>query len=129
DTMKAVISRIALPSGDWAYPIAYFAEEPPPSAERHQPWAREVYQVVDDDGVPQGFSSKTDAWDFELGPWIEKGVVLWIAPDDGALKLRGAGDGPRPYERLKGEQRPQEVRDGERGYGEVPDGEALEPFE
>jgi len=129
DSMRAVTHRVDLPQGDRAYPVAYFAEEPIASAQLHQPWGRESYQVVDADGVPQGFEIKNDRWDFVLRPWIEKGSLLWIAPGDVDLKLRGAADGPCPYQDLPGERRPQEIRNGQLGHRDPPDGEPLELFD
>ena len=129
ETMRSVCFSLKMTTGDTAYPIAYFAESLPPSSELHQPWTKRGYQVTDDDGVPAGWSIKVDGWDFDLAPWIERGKLLWIEPEDPALVLRGAGDGPSPYVGLAGDRQPQRFQRGRRSLLPPPSGGTAEPFD
>jgi hypothetical protein len=71
-----------------------------------------------------GWEDATDReaeWDFELGPYIERGKLFWIAPDDPHLALRNGLSGC-PYLRLPGERRMQYVANGEVWQGDdLPD--------
>lgn len=120
--MRAVVSGLALETGDRAFVVAYFADPLPPPDQRHQPWARRSYAVVDDDGQPQGFAIMTDPWDFDLARWADSGALQWIVPGDAGLTLRGKADGACPYAALPGERRPQLIRRGERILLDPPDG-------
>ncbi|MCW5966701.1 MAG: hypothetical protein KIT83_21865 [Bryobacterales bacterium] len=55
--------------------------------------------------------------DFELGPYIERGKLFWIAPDDPQLALRRGLPGC-PYLHLPGERRVQYVSQGQVWIGE-----------
>ncbi len=69
---------------------------------------------------PGGWYEASDSeedWDFELGPYIERGKLFWIAPDDSQLALR-KGLADCPYARIPGERRMQYVSDGEVWAGE-----------
>ncbi len=127
--MKAVISCFTLVRGDLAYPIAYFAKERLASKDVHQPWGKRSYQVFDEDGVPQGFAVKTDIWDFDLEPWIERGQLHWIDPGDSELRLRGKAEGPCPYLNLPGDRQPQVLENGKRILLSPPDGEDADIFD
>jgi hypothetical protein len=127
--MRAVCYSFKLATGDTAYPVAYFADSLPPSSELHQPWTKRGYQVVGDDGVPAGWSTKTDAWDFDLAPWIESGKLLWIEPEDAGLELKGADDGTSPYVGLAGDRQPQRFQRGQRMLLPLPAGGTAEPYD
>lgn len=53
-----------------------------------------------------------DRWDFELAPYIERGKLFWITPDDPNLATRTGTNGC-PYLQLPGERRLQRVSGGE----------------
>ena len=127
--MKAVCFSFKMKTGDTAYPIAYFAPRVPPAKELHQPWRKRGYQVVDDDGVPGGWATKLDLWDFDLAPWIQQDRLLWIEPEDPDLKLHGSADGKSPFSGLTGEQRPQRCQRGQRLLLPLPTGGTAAPFD
>jgi len=127
--MKAVISRIELQTGDLAYPIAYFADEPHPPASLHQHWLRQDLWYPNDTGGTS-WTIKNDPWDFDLAPWIDSGQLYWIQPGDAEARLhsRETGD-PCPYLGLPGEHDPQALGGGARQLMELPDGTPIDPFE
>jgi hypothetical protein len=125
--MKAVISSFTLPPGFTAYPIAYFSETPVDSEFLHQPWARQAYDMVDDQGQVKGWRSANDSWDFDLQPWIEKGKLLWIIAGDATLLLRNQP--PCPYVNLPGTRAKQKIVRGSLETQPAPGGEQLQPFE
>lgn len=127
--MVAVVSRLDLPNGDIAYPIAYFSTEAMHPTELHQAWTRAELWFTDDDG-DSGWTAMNDEWDFELAPWIEKGRLRWIRPGDAGFKVVGPDAGePCPYVGLSGDRLPQFIGGGERELGDLPDGVPLQPFE
>jgi hypothetical protein len=125
--MKAVISSFEMQPGYTCYPIAYFSENPVHGAVLHQPWGRQAYQVRNEEGQYEGWMSANDKWDFDLRPWIEKGLLLWINPGDQALALQNQP--PCPYVGLQGVQAPQKIVKGNVETGTLPTGEQLQPFE
>jgi len=125
--MKAVISNFEMPAGYICYPIAYFSETPVDSALLHQPWGRQAYDMLDEAGKFKGWRSANDKWDFDLQPWIDKGVLLWINPGDTTLTLQSRP--PCPYVNLPGVRAPQRIVRGNVETRPLPTGEKLEPFE
>lgn len=126
-TMLAVVSRLTLACGYQAYPIAYFSTVKPPRGSLAIPWRRTAYDWEDESGAPC-FSHPMDPWDFDLGPWLRQGKLLWIEPDDASLSLRRQGDGPCPYIDLPGERRRQIVLGRSIRYEPPPGNEAIDPF-
>lgn len=125
--MQAVISSLMFPSGDTAFPVAYFSEKPLHGALLHQPWGREAYRVLDENGRHEGWSVATDPLDFDLAPWIKGGSVSWIHPGDGSFSLQRQL--PCPYEGLTGVRAPQRIEQGILRWLPLPGGEPVEPFE
>ncbi|GAM09400.1 hypothetical protein OR1_01678 [Geobacter sp. OR-1] len=125
--MKAVISCFDLTGEYSCYPIAYFSEKPFHGAFLHQPWAREAYQVLDEQGNYKGWTISNDALDFDLRPWIEKGILFWIEPGDAIMDLKQQGK--CPFEDLPGIRSPQLIERGEIIILPLPDGSPINPFE
>ncbi len=125
--MKAVLSQFSLPPDYPCYPIAYFSEKPVHGSLLHQPWARQAYQVRDEQGKYEGWYSANDKLDFDLQPWIDKGLLLWINPGDSALTLQTRP--PCPYLDLPGVRAPQKIIRGKLETLPLPTGEKLQPFE
>lgn len=125
--MAAVVSSLMFPSGDTAFPVAYFSEKPFHGALLHQPWGREAYRVFDENGKPEGWSVATDPLDFQLAPWIERGLLSWIHPGDGSFSLERQL--PCPYDGAGGVRAPQRIEQGVVRWLPLPGGEPVEPFE
>lgn len=125
--MRAVLSTLSLPHGDTAYLVAYFSPKPLHGALLHQPWARIDYEVLDEDGENQGWGVSNDLWDFDLKPWIARGKLSWIEPDDPTFTLRS--DGNCPYLKLPGTRAPQSIDRGKLSTLDLPSGEPPQPFE
>jgi len=123
--MIVVISSLDLPHGDTAYLMAYFSDAPLDQRELHQPWARETFAFVDEEG-DVGWTAANDPWDFDLQPWIDKGRVKWINPGDQSFTLQDRG--VCPYVGLPGCREPQVVEAGTVGTLPLPDGEPFDPF-
>ena len=125
--MKAVISQLRLPHGDTAYLVAYYSEEPVHGAYLHQPWGRDSYALFDIDGNYEGWGYSTAQWDFDLAPWLARGLVLWIQPGDDSLTLVDSGD--CPFVGLRGVRLPQILDRGEITLGELPTGAPPDPMD
>lgn len=125
--MRAILSSAQLANSDTAYLIAYFSETPVHGAFLHQPWARQDYEVFDEDGQYEGWTVSNAEWDFNLRPWVEEGLLFWIDPDDSSLTIKKQG--LCPYEDLPGVQAPQIIEQGELSVLPLPSGEVVDPFE
>ena len=126
-TMKAVISSFTMPPGYTAYPIAYFAKQRFHGGLLHQPWGREAYQVRDESGKYESWAVATHPWDFDLQPYIDKDLLLWINPGDSKLVLHSQP--PCPYVNRPGARQPQKIVKGQITLLPPPTGKPLEPFE
>lgn len=87
----AVVSTVAVGHHD-GWLVTYFAPWPHPPGKRINEWARTSYRVRTEPG-PFGWDVALDypvEWDFDLGPWVEAGKLLWTDPaDPGSPPLRG----------------------------------------
>ena len=120
ERVRAVIASLNLATGDTAYPIVYYSEEPVPETELHQPWCRDSWVLHDDAGNPVAYDHSEDPWDFDLLPWIRSGKLSWILPGDEALRLRQ--DEQCPYIDLDGIREPQVLARGKLDTEPLPDG-------
>ena len=125
--LTAVISTFSLPHGDTAYIVGYYSEQSVDPYQLHQPWARESFAVYDDDGAFLTWGAVDDAWDFELQPWIDKGLVRWIDPGDETLTIRDSGN--CPYVGLPGSRTRQVIQGGQLSELPLPDDEPFDPFD
>jgi hypothetical protein len=100
DGVRAVVSRVTMDTGDDGYPIVYFAEQAIPQGKLHQEWRKQFWVLRDAEGKALAEDHSKDPWDFELGPWLESGKLLWIEPGDEKLALRTGV--PSPYLGLPG---------------------------
>lgn len=126
--MQAVVSSFPDGMGDTCYAMAYFAPQRFHGALLHQPWLRQRQEVYDENGSYEGWRVGGNKWDFDLGPWLERQSLLWIAPGDlSSLIVRK--DSPCPYENLPGVRQPQIIRKGDLSLLPLPTGEGFEPFE
>jgi hypothetical protein len=97
-----------------AYSIAYFVALPGLGLPRPNTWGTDYYTWTNEAGGQRwGQVEEDEEFDFDLRPWLERGQLLWIAPDDAGLELHSGAAGC-PYLDLEGERRPQYVQ-----YGEV----------
>jgi len=108
--MKAVVS--ALPVGGWdGWAITYFSDRPR-TVERFNDWGASRYWVDGGRGVEwSSVSEDAEPIDFELGPWIERGSLQWIAPGDAEMRLQSTTAGC-PYLGLPGRRTFQRVQYG-----------------
>lgn len=120
DGMKAVLSTVPFASRDVGYLVVYFSEEPVPEPERHQEWRKQTWILHDEDGREVAENSVNDPWDFDIGPWIDRGKLDWIAPGDATLAIRS--DRPSPYEGLPGIRQQQSIESGVVLLRNAPDG-------
>ena len=127
-TMTAVISSIPMANGYTAYPIAYFSREQPPTPALANPWTRTTCNFINPANGRPVFTIKTDPWDFELSPWIEKGKIQWLETGDPRYALKSAPDHQCPYVNLKGLRLRQEIKGDHRLTKPPPNREAGDPF-
>ena len=110
--IKAVLS--AVPIGEHVgFPVVYFAKGQHPDIERVDDWGHNTYNVVRPDGSLTSVHSVQDdeEKDFELGPWLDSGKLLWIEPGDESLTLR-SGREDNPYLGLEGSHRRRYLQEG-----------------
>lgn len=107
--MVAVLHALEMANGYRAYPIAYFAEHPPPPEQLTSEWARPWFAYTTQLGEP-GWRLAGDAWDFELAPWLERGNLQWCDPKSGEQAPTRDAARSCPYLDLSGERRPLVVR-------------------
>ncbi len=102
-----------------AYCVAYFAPRECDGLPWPNDWGSNRRWSEGGDS-PGGWYEAEDSegeWDFELGPYIERGKLFWIAPDDPQLTLRKGLSGC-PYARIPSEQQMQYVSQGEVWIGQ-----------
>jgi hypothetical protein len=100
--MLAVISQVQMDKGYIAYPIAYFAETPPPPEQLVPGWGRTMHVYTTPEGE-SGWKGANDPWDFDLKPWLQMGKIRWCPPEDPSTL---SSDPPEqcPYVDLQGLQ-------------------------
>jgi hypothetical protein len=125
--MKAVVGSLALATGDTAYPIAYFSDQPLEPARLHQSWCRDAYWFKDADGNA-GWSIANDPYDFDLEPHLAAGRLSWVDLAERPPYVRGAADGSCPLVELPGDRERQKLCGGERELFGLPSGEVVNPF-
>ncbi len=117
--MKAVISTVPV-GPHQGYPIAYFGVDVPAGLERVNTWGTGQYRFVDQHNMlrwGESMISLSD-YDFDLGPWIERGQLLWIPPGDPSATLRSGTEGC-PYLGLDGCRALQRIERGRVWAGET----------
>jgi hypothetical protein len=125
-TMVAVVASLPMVNGYTAYPIAYFSEQPPGKLMLANPWNFTSATVETPKGA--AWTIFTDAWDFELLPWVERGRVRWIEPgrEGAVLSTREAAE--FPFAALSGARQQQVIVDGRRQLLAPPNEEEVDPF-
>jgi hypothetical protein len=118
EDVRAVIAEIPVgPHTGWA--ITYFALGQI-QAKLVSTWGEATYHWRSDDGrwhwedggwTPEYFDFKYGDNDYDLGPWLRSGKLLWIAPGDTELTLR-SGEAGCPYTGLSGSRHMSHIRDG-----------------
>lgn len=115
--MTVVLSAIAMPDGATAYPTAYFAPRRPPVQALAASWARTNFVYTTQLGEhgwrradePAAGAETPDAWDFDLGPWIDAGRLRWCERGSDRLVL-AAQTASCPFVGIPGIRTAQEVR-------------------
>jgi len=126
--MRAVLSSFPDAMGDTCYVMAYFAPKRFHGSFLHQPWPRKRQEVYGENGSYEGWRIADSKWDFELGHWLERKALLWIAPGElSSLNVRKGT--PCPYENLPGVRQPQLIRKGDISLLPLPEGKIFKPFE
>lgn len=100
DSVKAVLGSFKLETGDTAYIVTYFSEEPLDDVDLHQEWRQEFYPLLNEDGEPVATETKLDEWDFDLDKWVENGKLFWTDAGDDSFTLHSGL--PFPYSNLAG---------------------------
>jgi hypothetical protein len=110
--IKAVISSVLI-GEHVGFPVVYFARGAHPGIERVDDWGHRSYTYLRADGSPTSEHSvqDDDEKDFDLGPWLDSGKLLWIAPGDASLTLR-TGREDCPFLGLEGERRRRYLQEG-----------------
>lgn len=126
-SMIAVVSSLRMANGYRAYPIAYFSDLTPKPGTLTQTWTQRSYNYRSAEGEPF-FKYDTSPWDFELLPWIERGNLVWIGPDDPGLEVRRSPARACPYLNVPGRREPLAMRGNKLRTLTLPAGETINPF-
>ncbi|NJO14965.1 MAG: hypothetical protein HC877_04225 [Thioploca sp.] len=101
----AVISSIPIHNGYTAYPIAYFTREW--SVSVGSITAHWMYETIN---IGAYWTDKPeDVFDYELLPWVQKGKIKWIEPNDETCTI---SNNPKfPYANLPGRRKELIIRE------------------
>jgi hypothetical protein len=125
ETAIAVIASLAMRNGYRAYPIAYFSSNEIAAAALSPTWRTTTCSFTTPDGR-SAWSARSAPWDFELAPWISRGKLRWIVPEDEEATLCDAGE--CPYLHLPGERKNQIVTRDRLRLVDPPSGDEPDPF-
>ena len=110
--MVAVVSAVAV-GPHRGHLVAYFAEPVPLDLPRANEWGACSYFARTTDGFAEHtVAEDVDEYDWDLGAWIERGRLRWVAPGDDSLELRSTLDGC-PYLDLEGRRDIPVILDGQ----------------
>jgi len=106
ENIIAVLSYIKIGNYD-AYVTVYFSKDKTIEIERINTWGTDNYLAEDTDGLAVSGTTydNEEEYDFDIAPWIEKGKLKWISPNDTNLKLKTTIENC-PYLNLEGYQYP-----------------------
>ncbi|WAL67895.1 hypothetical protein ORV05_09025 [Amycolatopsis cynarae] len=111
--VRAVVAQLPIgPHTGWA--VTYFGTRRHLGVDLENLWGTRRYEVYYDNGCWKGWAGRqqhTGDYDFDLGPWLDSGKLLWIAPDDSGATLREGLPGC-PYVDLGGTRKLQMIHDG-----------------
>jgi hypothetical protein len=110
--MVAVVSSMPMANGYRAYPLTYYSPGPPPRALLLPWWGRRIATTSQGPGG-FGWGVTNDPWDFELRPYVERGVLRWMDPAARVEALKALSERPAsefPFAGLPGERAPQVLR-------------------
>ncbi len=110
--VRAVLSYLRI--GPYpAYAVVYFASPHPWGHPALNTWGtgRYIARHRDGSGSVESTWDLPEEYDFDIAPWIRRGRVLWIAPEDPGLQLHGVLEGC-PYIGLEGYRHPVRLEDG-----------------
>lgn len=127
-TMIAVVHSLEMVPGFLAYPISYFSEVSPPNGSLTQNWTEQGYSFIHMSGRSV-WTIKTDPWDFELGPWINRGLVRWTIPANPDALLAPISNEQFPYFNPDAVRLPQTAWHNELGHEALPSNQTIDPFE
>lgn len=112
----AVVSRVRI-GPHTGYPVSYFLDPgrgAVPDELRVNEWGSERFRAQSPDGAWRWGSELDDEnrFDYELGPWLERGALQWIEPDAGDFGLRTGVEGC-PYLDLDGHRAVTRIEEGD----------------
>lgn len=111
-TMKAVMYDLPVCEGKYtAYPIAYFAEKKPEDKDFCIPWARKKY--LDTSTGYSSLGERSDAQDFELWKWVERGSLFWIDTTNDDYPIAKPHISNFPYNDICGRKHPYVIKEGQ----------------
>jgi len=124
--MTAIVSALPMENGYVAYPIAYFASQPPPLPALANPWTLTSCTFTINGRA--SFAYMTDPWDFDLLPWVNQGKLRWLEPGDKNHALSRRPPAEFPYATLPGPRLRQTIVKDQVFTAPPPNNEKMNPF-
>jgi len=113
----AVISQLSV-GRHTGWPVTYWAPRGGEKRTLVNNWGSNHYDRYLENGRPDGWDETATTaryYDFDLGPWLVRGKLRWIAPDDTTLTPR-TGPQDCPYLNVPGEHLIARIRKGRLWY-------------
>lgn len=106
-TMVAVVHSLPVADRYTAYPITYFCEQQPEQKAFCIPWSRVAYFDSEWTFPEATYTGRrSDIQDYDLAPWIERGQLFWLGPDEEDCPVVRGPVEAFPYHDLPGRRQP-----------------------
>lgn len=128
DGMVMTIGTLTMEPGFTAYPLVYFAPRRPAPSDLTSTWARPTFEYRNAAG-DGGWEYASDAWDFDLAPWLPRGKIRWCDPGSNNSRLSADPPDRCPFLNLPGERQAVEIEGAMRHLTGVPDGQPNFPID
>lgn len=95
--MVTVVHTLPVAGRYTAYPIGYFAFQRPLQTENTQSWCRATFSL---DEVM--WTSRNEHYDYDIIPWVKRGKVFWLDPNDPTLPVAKGPPENYPFSHVTG---------------------------
>jgi len=112
-TMVAVVHSLPVADRYTAYTVTYFCTQHPPQREFCISWARSEYFDRDQELSGGTYTGRrSDVQEYDLRPWIERGRLYWLGPDEEDCPVVRGSVADSPYHDVPGRRHPYFINNG-----------------